>query len=120
MKVEQHRSNGRHYGCFYTLSDGTQLYLAHRQRREVFQARNAWCLDLSTLNEIKRRGISIVGVVCKSGKEKLYWVTDVADFFAINSFAHMGDTRQRGLPLNCFKLTPGLIEKHIAKSIKLR
>jgi hypothetical protein len=120
MKVERHTSNGRFYGCFYTLDNGVQLYLAHRKRREVFQARSSWCLDLSTLNEVKRRGISIIGIVCKSGKDKFFWVCDVADFFGIHSFAHMGDTRQRGLPLSCFKLTPGLIEKHIAKSIKLR
>ena len=120
MKVFQHKVNGRFYGSFYYLEDDTAMYLAHRKRREVFQAKNAWCIDLSTLNEIKNRSISIVGNVCKSGKDKFVWMTPVEDFFGFNSFAHIGDTRQRGLPLNCFKLNPGLVERHIARSIKIR
>lgn len=120
MKVFHHRVNGRFYGAFYYLDDGTALYLAHRKRREVFQAKNAWTIDLATLREVQFRGISVIGVVCKSGKEKFIWMTPLEDFFGFNSFTHIGDTRQRGLPLNCFKIKPGLASKHIARSMKVR
>lgn len=120
MKVIPHSVNSRFYGNFYFLNNGQAMYLAHRKRREVFQARNAWCLDLSTLNKIKSQGITVVGVIVKSGNDKLVWMTDIEDFFGIHSFAHFGDSRQRGLPLSRFKLNPGIIERHIRKAIKLR
>lgn len=120
MKMFPHTVNHRHYGAFYYFDNGKAMYLAHRKRREVFQAKHAWCLDLSTLNLIKDRGIATVGIACKSGGEKLFWITDIDDFFGIHSFAHFGDSRQRGLPLTRFKLNPGIIEKHIARSMKVR
>lgn len=120
MKEFVHTVNSRFYGKFYYLENGQALYLAHRKRSEVFQAKNAWTIDLATLNRIKSQGIKVVGVVCKSGSDKLFWLTDVDDFFGIHSFAHFGDSRQRGLPLSRFKLNPGIIERHIMKSIKIR
>ena len=120
MKVFPMTVNGRFYGNTYFLDNGQAMYLAHRKRSEVFQAKNAWTIDLSTLNKIKSQGIKVVGVVCKSGGDKLFWLTDIEDFFGIHSFAHFGDSRQRGLPLSRFKLNPGIIERHIMKSIKLR
>lgn len=120
MKVFPHSVNSRFYGAFYYLDNGQALYLAHRKRREVFQARNAWCIDLSTLNQIKARGIDTVGVVCKSGADKFFWITHVEDFFGIHSFGHFGDSRQRGLPLARFRLNPGIMTRHISKAIKVR
>jgi hypothetical protein len=104
----------------YYLPSGKAMYLAHRKRREVFHAKNAWTLDLSTLNMLKSQGITVVGVICKAGNDKLVWMTDIEDFFGAHSFAHFGDSRQRGLPLSRFKLNPGIIERHIRKAIKLR
>lgn len=120
IKAFPHKVNSRHYGCYYYLSDGRALYLAHRKRREVFRERNAWCIDLSTLNQIRDKGITTVGVMCKSGKDYLYWVTHIDDFFGDHSFGHFGDTRQRGLPLTRFALHPDIIEKYIKRSMRIR
>lgn len=120
LKYIPHKVNSRHYGGFYYLDNGQAMYLAHRKRSEVFKAKNAWCLDLSTLNKIKDCGITTVGVVCKSGGDRYYWLTHVDDFFGFHSFAHFGDSRQRGLPLTRFKLNPGLIEKYIKRSMRVR
>lgn len=120
MRVIPVKVNGKFYGNKYYLNNGQAMYLAHRKRSEVFHAKNAWTIDLSTLNEMKSQGITVVGVICKAGNDKLVWITDIEDFFGIHSFAHFGDSRQRGLPLSRFKLNPGIIERHIRKAIKLR
>ena len=120
MKVYPHRVNGKFYGCFYYLNNGQAAYLAHRKRREVFQAKNAWCIDLRTLEACKARGISVIGIVAKSGADKFFWIAPVDDFFGVHSFAHFGDTRQRGLPLSRFPINPGKCMKRIERSVKIR
>lgn len=120
IRTFPHTVNSRFYGMFYYFPDGKAMYLAHRKRAEVFRAKNGWCIDLATLKTIKDKGITVVGVVCRSGGERSYWVTDIEDFFGIHSFAHFGDSRQRGLPLTRFKLNPGLVAKRIARSMKVR
>lgn len=120
MKIIPHKVNSRHYGAFYHFPDGRAVYLAHRKRSEVFRAKNAWTIDLATLSLIKSKGIATCGVVCKSGADLFFWVTDIEDFFGIHSFSHFGDSRQRGLPLTRFKVNPGLIARHIKKGMKIR
>lgn len=120
MKVFPHRVNGRFYGAFYYLDNGQAIYLAHRKRSEVFNAKNAWCLDLRTLEECKNRGINIIGIVTKNSTGKFFWIAPVEEFFGVHSFSHFGDTRQRGLPLSRFALNPGKCVKRIASAVKIR
>lgn len=121
LKVYPHMKNGRFYGAFYYLDNGKAMYLAHRKRREVFQVKNAWCIDLSTLNECKARGIDTIGVVTQSSVGKFFYITPLADMFdSPHSFAHFGDTRQRGLPLTKFRLNPSIDPARISSAIKVR
>lgn len=121
MTVYPHYRLGRFFGAFYYLDNGKALYLAHRKRREVFRAKNAWTLDVATLRECQDRGIDTVGVVTQSGKTKFFYLTPLDDFFNHpDSFAHFGDTKQRGLPVTQFKINPSIIARHIEKSFNIR
>ncbi len=116
-----HTVNGRFYGCWYFLDDGRSVYLAQRKPREVYHAKNAWCIDVRTLEEARERGVPYVGVICGKGKGRKFYLTLREDFFdSPFSFAHWGDTRQRGLPLSRFRVSPTKSTGSIAKAIKLR
>ena len=75
MKMTPHVKMGRFYGGFYELPDGKAVYLAHRKRTEVFRAKNAWCIDLKTLEEgaaslgagFRQRFFDIVLPNCRNG-----------------------------------------------------
>ena len=121
MVVTPHKINGRFYGAFYQLKSGESIYLAHRKKREIYRMKNAWCLDTRTLEECIRRGIKYAGVVIRSEGVTQYYVTPIKDFFdSPHSFPHFGDTRQRGLPLNCFLINPMKTTRHITKAMKIR
>ena len=77
MKMTPHIRMGRFFGGFYELPDGKAVYLAHRKRTEVFRAKNAWCIDLKTLEECRERGINYIGVITKSGKDVFYYITSL-------------------------------------------
>ena len=117
----RHTFNGRFYGMWYFWDDGRSLYLAHRRPGEIYHKKNAWCLDVRTLEEAEKRGVKFVGVVSGSGKNKRFYVTLREDFFdSAYSFAHFGETRQRGLPLARFRYSTTASVAHITKAIKLR
>lgn len=121
MTKVPHTINGRLCGMFYHFDDGKGLYLAHCKPRDVHRKKDAWCIDVSVLNEARERGISVVGVVCGTAKSKNFWVTDLEDFFeSRHSFSHWDEMQQRGLPRGRFKLNPLAREGYVSKSVKLR
>lgn len=121
MTVYPHFRLGRFFGAFYYLDSGKAVYLAHRKRKEVYRAKNAWTIDLATLQECKERGIDTIGVVTQAAGVKFFYLTPLDDFYNNpHSFAHFGDTRQRGLPVTQFKINPALASRHISKSFNIR
>lgn len=120
MRMVPHIKLGRFYGAFYYMDDGRAVYLAHRKRTEIYYAKNAWCIDLKTLEECKERGISYVGVVTKSASDTFYYLTPLDDMWGVHSFAHFGDTRQRGLPVTKFRMNPAITPAVIAKAVRVR
>lgn len=121
MAVRQpHKVFGHFYGMFYETSTGKKLYLAHRKRKQIYELKWAWCIDLITLNKCRDLGVEAVGVIWRdAGKTKVH-LTHIDDFFGPASFSHFGDTRQRGLPLKCFRVDPAKSAKIIEKIVKIR
>ena len=118
---EQHKVNGRFYGVYYETAGGFKIYLAHRQRKQIFRERYAWCIDVSTLERFRARGVKAVGVIVREAGKRLIWLTLLDDFFdSPYSFAHWGDTRQRGLPLSRFRIDPVSSDAAIAKAVRIR
>lgn len=111
---------GRFYGNFYYLSGDRAVYIAHRKRSEIFHKRTAWCIDVATLEECKALGIKYVGVVTQNSVGKFFYLTLLEDFYGEFSFAHFGETRQRGLPVMKFRFHPGLTVPVIEKAVKVR
>lgn len=121
MKSFPHHRMGRFYGAFYYLDNGKALYLAHRKRSEVFHAKSAWCIDVTTLLECQAKGIETIGVVTKNATGTFFYLTPLDDFFnSPHSFSHHGDTRQRGLPLIKFRINPATDPSRIAVAVKVR
>lgn len=120
MKVFPHHRMGRFYGAFYYLDNGKAVYLAHRKRSEVFQAKNSWTIDNSTLEDCRAKGINTIGIVTKSAAGTFFYITPLEDFYGIHSFPHFGDTKQRGLPLMKFRINPATNPAVIAGAIKVR
>ena len=117
----RHTVNSKFYGFWHFWPDGKGIYLAYRKPSEIYRKKNAWCLDIRTLEEAEKRGVKYVGVVCGHGKNKRVYATLRQDFFnSPYSFFHFGDARQRGLPLEKFRYSTTKTEKHIAATIKLR
>ena len=69
---------------------------------------------------LKKRGINYIGVITKSGKDVFYYITPLEDMFGPHSFAHFGDTRQRGLPVTKFRMNPAITPAIIAKAVRVR
>lgn len=121
MKKEKHTFNGKLQGIYYELDDGRKLYLAHRQRKHIYRQNNAWCLDVMTLDRIRNRGITAVGVIMRDAGQRLVWLTHIDDFYeSPHSFGHFFMSKQRGLPLSRFRVDPAKNFKVIEKSVKLR
>lgn len=121
MDVRHVTKHGRAYGAVYHLTDGRSVYLAHRKRKDVFHMKNAWTIDISTLEMCRSQGIEVVGVLVATKAAKFVWMTPLDDFFkSPHSFAHFGDTKQRGLPLTRFAVNPGTSRRLIEKAVKIR
>lgn len=115
-----HTVHGRMYGWWHYLDSGRACYVASRKSREVYQKKNAWCIDVATLAECRARGIKVLGIKTTGKTGKLY-LTFVEDFFTDpHSFAHWGTTRQRGLPLIRFRHHPGKAVKGITSAMSMR
>lgn len=121
MKRVPHTINGKPFGMFYHLDDGRVIYMAHRRARDVERTKNAWCIDVSVLEEARKLGASAVGVMCGKGKSKKFWLTSIQDFFeSRHSFAHWGTAPQRGLPLTRFIVNPHASRDYVTSAVKIR
>lgn len=119
-KMEPHTVNGRFYGGWYYLPSGQVIYVAHRKMREIYRKRHAWCIDRYTLEECVNRGVNFVAVAVRRGKKPaMFFLTPTADFFGPMSFEHIGDTRQRGLPLDAFRKNPSKSAAFIHSAMKI-
>ncbi|MFT4064369.1 hypothetical protein [Paraburkholderia sp.] len=120
MAAYPHKVRGRLYGFWHYLDSGRACYIASRKSREVYHRMNAWCIDVATLEECRARGIRYIGVKTTGKAWKLY-LTLVDDFFdSPYSFAHWGETRQRGLPLIRFRHNPARTASAISSAMKLK
>jgi hypothetical protein len=116
-----HTVNGRFFGVWYETAAGKRMYLAHRKAEDVYRLRHAWCIDVATLERARSDGVYAIGVVRRSGKDRLVWLTHVDDFFdSPHSFSHFGTSRQRGLPLSRFRIDPAKSAKFIESAVKMR
>jgi hypothetical protein len=119
-KREQHKVAGRFYGVWYTTDAGHRLYLAHRKYDAIYRDRNAWCIDIYTLERCREQGVKTVGIIAKQNGVRLVWLTDVEDFFGPHSFSHFTHIRQRGLPLPHFRVDPMKSAEIIAKTLRIK
>lgn len=122
MVREKHTVNGVLNGYFYHHPDGRVVYLAHRTRRQIYRKDNAWCMDVDMLSSAKRKGVTSVGVVMNDAKNgNMFWLTNLEDFFGEHSIVIPdGKTRQRGLPLQRFRIDPMTSAEYIASTVKIR
>jgi hypothetical protein len=119
-KREQHKVAGKFFGVWYETAGGRKLYLGHRKRDQIYREKNAWCIDIYTLERCREMGVTMIGILIKDGGTRMVWMTLVSDFFGPHSFAHFTRTRQRGLPLPYFRIDPMKSEKFIAKSLRIK
>lgn len=101
--------NGKFVGKFYELDDGRRLYLAHKTPRQAIGKKLAWGVDNYTLRQCEARNIQAVGVVVRSGKRKLFYLTKREDFFdPAMSFSHFSKQAvERAIPSKLFRINPG-------------
>ncbi len=105
---------------FYAGPGHQRIYLAHCRRSQVNRRKHAWCLDVSVLEKCRAEGVTAVGVLWKDKGRKMTHLTLLEDFFGPDSFFHFGDTKQRGLPLKCFRVDPAKCAKVIGSAVKIR
>lgn len=121
---EPHSVNGKKYGMFYHLDDGRCLYLAWRsgaKTRGLYFAKNAWCVDISTLRMCERRGCYAIGVAHKVAGKTAYYVTKIEDFFGPDSEPHPeGTTPQRRLNREKFRVNTTRHAGYIASKMAIR
>lgn len=121
--VEQHREGRKLYGGFVQFHDGRKCYLAYRSQNEIFMSDRKnlsqalkehvayWCIDLTTLGNVERRGIEFIGVVDRLSKD--IYLTRTSTFFdtttsEIHNYAGRGGgTLQRRVNLDWFKVRRG-------------
>lgn len=116
---EIHTINGRLDGKFYTLPAG-MIYLAHRNKRDIYRDRHAWCLHESTLRRCQELRVTAVGVLWKNRQTRLVHLSHIEDFYGPDSFFVFKGARQRGLPLKCFRIDTSNEETNLGKLIRLR
>jgi len=117
---ELHKVAGKFFGVWYDTEGGHRLYLAHRTRDQIWREKNAWCIDIYTLERCREQGVKAVGVLVKEGGQRLVWITLVEDFFGEHSFSHFTHIRQRGLPLPRFRVDPMKSPEVIGKSLRIK
>ena len=125
LEKKAHTVNGKFYGWWIKFSDGECAYVAYRKgsgSRGHFRLKNAWCFDLSVLNDAKHRGVKTIMVVHDRGKKQRdYYATPLQMLLEAPSEPHAeGATRQRRLALRLWIVNPSRNAETIAKSLKLR
>ena len=115
--LEKIKKGNRLYGGIYELADGRRVYLAYRNRREVFRSGEncisdavragtaCWAIDDSTLFMLRARKIEFCGVRQKDTGDK--WITRTEHFFdrtkaTVKNYSGRGGALQRYLPLSFF------------------
>jgi hypothetical protein len=123
-KVEPLRHNGKLYGAFVTQPNGLRYYLAFRKHAEIFRGGcksisdaisaglASWALDVTTLGEIRTRGIDLIGFEVKETKD--IWFTHTDNYYdphkyTSHNYARRGGAFQRYLPLQHFRVRHGKI-----------
>jgi len=119
MGRELHSVNGKIMGAWYETATGNKLYLAHRVNRQIHRVRNAWCVDLAILEKCRTRDVTAIGIIKREKTLKMVWLSLVEDFFGDESFAYFDQVRQRGLPLNKFRVDPLKSQEFIESFIRL-
>ncbi len=111
------RTGRRLYGGIYELSDGTQVYLAYRNRKEIFRSGEksvsaasdkgiaCWAIDYDTLLEMRREQIFLIGVYVRD-EEEIY-LTNYDSFFdetkaTVMNYDSRGGALQKYLPIQHF------------------
>jgi len=115
--IEHVRKNRRLYGGIFELPSKKRVYLAYRDKKEIF--RNGapsisdairkgiacWALDVDTLGEMKAKGIAYVGVRVRESGD--IYITHLKNFYdegkvQVMNFKKRGGELQRYLPLTYF------------------
>jgi hypothetical protein len=120
----KHTINGKVCGMFYRFKDGRYLYLSWvsgDKPRSLHVKKNAWCIDLSIVREVERRGCTAIGVAHKTSKGVIYYITNIADMLNPPSeFYSGGKQPQRLLHRDLFLVNTSKSAGNIAKAIKIR
>lgn len=122
VKKTSHSVNGKFHGWWVEF-DTCLVYFAYRKgagSKGYFRNADAWCIDLSTLNEAKYRGAKYIGVVHKTKKTELY-ITPIENLFTGYSQIHAnGTVRQRMLSRQKWLVNPLTKEEYIKRAVKIR
>jgi hypothetical protein len=117
IKKEVVKQGRRTYGIIYELSDGREVYLAHRRTKEIFRmgeksisdairAKKAcWAVDYATLLKMRARQVKFIGILDKDTGD--IWLTSTAAFMdktkaSIKNYERRGGSLQQYLPLQYF------------------
>lgn len=115
--VKGGRTGRRLYGGIFELSNGRQVYLAFRHRREIFRSGEkniseacdkgiaCWAIDYDTLLEMRREQVMLIGVYVRDDDE--IYLTHYDNFFdetkaTVMNYDARGGSLQKYLPLQHF------------------
>jgi hypothetical protein len=92
-----------------------------RGSKGFFVLTNSWCIDVSTINAAKRRGVKAILIAHRDGKKLDFYATNIEDLDGPNSDVHpSGTTRQRCLPKQCWLRNPMKTLGYITAKVKIR
>jgi hypothetical protein len=111
------RTGRRLYGGIYEMSDGREVYLAFRHRKEIFRSGEksvsaaadkgiaCWAVDYDTLLELRREQVFLVGVYVRDEEE--FYITSWNSFFdetkaTVMNYDARGGALQKYLPIQHF------------------
>ncbi|WP_274869555.1 hypothetical protein [Phaeobacter gallaeciensis] len=111
------RSGRRIYGGIYELSDGKEVYLAFRQRKEIFRSGEknvssaadkgiaCWAIDYDTLLDMRNNQVFLIGVYVRD--EGDIYLTHYDNFFddrkaTVRNYESRGGALQKYLPIQHF------------------
>lgn len=123
--VQQVKRGRRLYGGVYQFDLGYTAYVAYRKHKEIYRngARSisdairqgiaAWAIDEQTLNDMRARGIKIIGVLVRDTND--LYLTRIGEFFDVDKATIMnwtsrGGSLQRALPFSYWRIKKGGIK----------
>ena len=114
--------NGKLLGTFYHFDDGSVMYLAHyagKKNKHFISEKNSWYFDIGTVTEAQHRGVTIIGIAHRVGKNMNHYITYMEDF-AKDSVPYWGKKETgRSIELGRFKVNTALNAERIEKSMKI-